>query len=449
MIHIGVIGLGVMGKNLVLNLVDNGYAVHIFNRTVSKAYELQETSDKIFPFETLESFVTSLVSPRKILLMVSAGKVVDEYLERLNNLLDVSDIVVDGGNSDYNETIRRYMSFRFNIVGCGISGGEVGARYGPSIMVGCKESVYPQIKDFLETISAKYESKPCCAWLGSDGAGHFVKAVHNGIEYCEMQLLQELYNISSSRQFLSNIYKELVNGRCASYLVEICQKILTSKNENGFLLEQIEDKAEQKGTGKFCVQAALNSNTDASFISISVFSRFQSHSKQRRVNFHNVAPEKPKMLNFDLPIDTVEKAFYLAKALCYIQGIDLLMDNKDRYKWQYNIPQICDVWRNGCILRSKFLDVLKEIGRDKNPECSKKFLEIFNECHSSLKQFCKYVIDNDLYCPLFTSCLTWINGLQMNENNGTLIQAMRDFFGKHGVVFKSGKSGSIDWNSML
>lgn len=447
MLHIGVIGLGVMGKSLVLNLVDNGYAVHIFNRTVSKSYELQKASENIFPFETLESFIRSLESPRKILLMVSAGNVVDEYLERLSSLLDSSDILIDGGNSDYVDTIRRYKSFKFNIVGCGISGGETGARNGPSIMIGCKESVYPEIKDLFEAISAKYESKPCCAWLGSDGAGHFVKAVHNGIEYCEMQLLQEISNISFSREFLLNTFNELEHGRCTSYLVEMCGKILRKTNENGVVLEQIEDKAEQKGTGKFCIQAALSSNTDTSFISTAVFSRFLSNSKEKRVDFHNLTPTKSENRNGLLLSSTIEKAFYLARALCYVQGMDLLMDNRTIHNWQYSIPQICDVWRNGCILKSKFLDVLKEIGKDnKKPECTEKFLEIFNECHLHLKELCKYVVDNDLYCPLFTSCLTWINGLKMNEKNGTLIQAMRDFFGKHGVIFKNGEVGNIDWN---
>ncbi|ELA41212.1 6-phosphogluconate dehydrogenase, decarboxylating [Vittaforma corneae ATCC 50505] len=459
MSDVGVIGLGIMGKNLILNLVDRGYTVHVFNRTISKTAEIEKISSKILGFDNLNAFVSSLRSPRKILLIVSAGSPVEEYLRRLSELLNENDIVIDCGNSNYKDTIRRFHQYKFNFVGCGMSGGEQGARYGPSLMIGCKKDAYGQVRSILESISAKHNSNPCCKWLGNDGAGHFVKIVHNGIEYCEMQLLQELLNISPSHEFSLRIFESLHVGRCNGYLVEICEKILRTRNDSGIVLYQINDRAEQKGTGKMCVVAGVETDFDVSFIAQAVFSRYLSNAKDKRVKFNSKVKNMSCHKIIDqskfstatenrdvVDIDVFEKAFYLAKALCYIQGANLLMNSKLVHGWNYTISDICDVWRNGCILRCEFLDVLREISKNDIFEISDGFLAILDECLPSLKQLCLFCLENNVYSPLFNNCLTWLYGMNMKAGNGTLLQAMRDYFGGHGVVLINGEEVNIDWN---
>lgn len=452
---VGVIGLGVMGKNLILNLVDHGYTVHVFNRTTSKTAEIEKNSPKILGFDDLGAFVVSLRSPRKILLMVSAGHPVEEYLARLSELLCENDIVIDCGNSDYKDTMRRFHQYKFNFVGCGMSGGEQGARYGPSLMVGCKKEAYDQIKSILEGISAKHNLNPCCKWLGSDGAGHFVKIVHNGIEYCEMQLLQELLNISPSHEFTLRIFKSLYAGRCNGYLVEICEKILRTRNDSGIVLYQINDRAEQKGTGKMCVTSGVETDSDVSFIAQAVFSRYLSNAKDKRVKFNDklksmpsgkiISQNKPNVAEYVPNIEILEKAFYLAKVLCYIQGANLLVNNRVIHNWNYTIPDICDVWRNGCILRCEFLDVWRKMSKNDDFEVSDDFLAILDECLPSLRQLCLFCTEHNIYSPLFNDCLMWIYGMNMKTENGVLLQAMRDYFGRHGVILVNGEEVNINW----
>lgn len=448
MSNVGLIGLGVMGKNIVYNLVDHGFTVHVYNRTISKVKEIETESKKIVGFEDLNSFVESLSSPRRILLMVSAGSPVDEYLLKLDKLLDKDDIVIDSGNSDYRDTIRRYRQCNFNFVGCGMSGGEYGARTGLSIMPGCKKEAYVHIKEMLEAISAKHDGNPCCKWLGPDGAGHFVKIVHNGIEYCEMQLFQELLNASPSRDFCLSLLKLINSGRSESYLAEIFEKILNTKNEKGYVLYQIKDKAEQKGTGKVCVEVAIDIEEDISFIGQSVFSRYLSNGKDKRVEFHKkaegLALEK-HVFNSEISLETIEKAFYLAKSLCFIQGGNLLMKMKTLHGWPYKISDICDVWKNGCILRCKFLDVFDEMSKNGCFETSQMFLDILKECLPALKELSLFFMKNNIYSPVFNGCLMWIYGMNMDQGNGNLLQAMRDYFGRHGVILENNERVNIEW----
>lgn len=454
MTDVGLIGLGVMGRNLVLNMVDHGHKVHVFNRTRSKITEIEKISPQILGFDDLESFVSSLRSPRKILIMVSAGNAVDEFLGRLKPLLCEDDIVVDCGNSDYNDTIRRGREYLFHFAGCGVSGGEYGARYGPSIMVGCKKDVYEQLKDILESISAKHDSKPCCKWLGNDGAGHFVKIVHNGIEYCEMQLLQEILNMIGSREYALKVFRKLNSGRSGGYLVEICEKIMCKRNNAGYFIDQISDKAEQKGTGKMCVLSAIEIDVDVGFIAQAVFSRYLSNSKERRQKFHEISNKQGSIPEMKLKrldqtseiLVIIEKAFYLAKCISYIQGAKFLMKRKEFNKWEYSISDVCDVWKDGCVLRCKFLNILPEIALDDALEHSDTFIKILEECLPSLRQFCQMSIQNNIYAPLFNDCLMWINGMNMPSGNGVLVQLMRNYFGRHPITLENGDSVEIEWD---
>lgn len=461
MVHVGLIGLGVMGRNLGLNLVDHGYILHVFNRTKAKTVEFQKVAPEIRGFVDFNEFVTSLSSPRKILLVVSAGTAVEEYLKRLDAVLDKEDIVIDCGNSDYADTIQRSKIFKFNFVGCGVSGGEKGARHGPSLMVGCTKDVYEQIGGILEDISAKHNSQPCCKRLGNDGAGHFVKVVHNGIEYCEMQLLQELLNVVRSRETARELFRAINNGPCQGYLTEICEKILKKENDQGLVLDQIVDKAEQKGTGKICVRSGIELDSDVSFMAQAVFSRYLSSKKERRVKFNEKLSKMAgcKELGLDsadghsgsidgqVSMETLERAFYLSKAICYIQGFQLLLNAKEIHSWEYMANDICDVWREGCILRCKFLDVVREMATHDNFELSDSFMSILEDGLPSLKEVCQFSVENGTYAPLFNNCLQWVYGMNMASKNGILLQAMRDYFGRHGIVLEGGEHLSVHWNS--
>lgn len=442
---IGVIGLGVMGSNIVLNLVDHGYKVHVFNRTLSKVHDITKHSENILGHETIEDFIVQMKGTRIILLEVKAGKTVDDFLDTLNTLLDDNDIVIDCGNSDFNDTIRREKNCKFNFVGMGVSGGEYGARHGPSLMVGCKREVYDVISPILISISAKYKDIPCCGYMGENGAGHFVKIVHNGIEYVEMQLLQEIFNIFGNENKVLEIFKNFNNGRLQSYLLEICCKILSKRDNDGLIINKILDKAEQKGTGKMCINTALEIGVESSSIVESVFSRFLSNKKDIRVEFSKLVNGNKKNIHkINLDINEIENAMYLCKAISYIQGFNLLFTQKKLKSWNYSINDICNVWRNGCILRGRFLETLKNLKSEELLECSEMFIEIYKECYESLKKLCIFIAENEIYAPVFTSCYNWLNGLKMDKMNGSLIQAMRDYFGRHGVVI-DGEYKNIDW----
>lgn len=456
MATIGVIGLGVMGKNIVLNIADHDFKVSIFNRTISKAKDLEKLSKNISGFDKIEDFVDSLAKPRKILLMVTSGQAVEECLEHLKPLLDKEDIVIDGGNSYYVDTIRRSKECAFNYVGCGISGGEYGARNGPAMFFGCSKSVYDNIKAIFETISAKHDGISCCGWMGNDGAGHFVKIVHNGIEYCEMQILQEIINLllfeceRFEDPWILKVFKELNSGSTRGYLVEICEKILITKNDDGLLLDQILDLAEQKGTGKMCIYSGVETDTAINSLTESVFARYLSSQKNRRVKFAFAVNStfKPKLISDEQKekeISIYKKAFHLAKAICYIQGCDLLTANKEKHHWSYDISKVCDVWREGCILRCDFLSELKKMAENDALETSDSFISIYNESIDSLKYLCKFAVENEIHCPVLLSCFSWLSGLKHSERNGTLIQAMRDYFGRHTVILKNGERKNIDW----
>lgn len=447
---ISLIGLGVMGSNLVLNLVDRGYTVNVFNRTLSKVTELEKLSEKIIGHLSLKDLVKNTRSTRVILLEVKAGQVVDDYLLELDELLNSNDIVIDCGNSDYSDTIRRFKSHKYRYVGMGVSGGELGARYGPSLMVGCDQIVYDIIRPMLESICAKGTNGPCCGLMGSKGAGHFVKIVHNGIEYVEMQLLQEIFNIfinDENHNRSEKLYELFNKGRLQSYLVTACCSILKKKDSNGFIIDQILDKAEQKGTGKMCVLTSLEIGSEINSMAEAVFARFISNKKTERMAFSKLkSVQSISGKSIIEPSDEcIEKAFYLCKAVSYAQGFNLLSNMKKMHGWIYTIKDLCRVWEEGCILRSVFLKTLREVSDDYPIEQSKLFIDILEECYESLNIVCIYLIQKGIYAPVFTSCLQWINGMGM-EVNGSLIQAMRDYFGRHGVILQNGETKNIAWD---
>lgn len=457
---IGLIGLGTMGRNLALNLADHGYSVGVYNRTYAKTVSTEQESDRIHGFKDLPDMLASLSpNPKKLIVMLPAGKVVEQFLEQMESLLTEEDIVIDGGNSDFTETIRRSSSYRFQYVGCGISGGEHGARYGPSIMVGCKREVYSHIAGILEAVSSKHGDKPCCGWLGENGAGHFVKLVHNGIEYSEMQLLQEIFNIvtygsthgnessvnGERLQFLRDILMEWNDGDLSGYLVEICIKILGHRTGSEHTINTILDKAEQKGTGKICLETALRMGVDVTAMADAVMARFLSHQKEKRMIISQSIWSNERG-HFTILPDDLRKAFYLCKMVGYIQGFNLLLAAKEEYGWDYTLEQICGIWSNGCILRCKLLDHFKELAKHDPIEKSSYFLSVCRDGMPALKRTCHYSINCNVYAPVFHSCLMWVNGLLMGEGNGTLIQAMRDYFGRHGVVLKSGVQTNISWD---
>jgi len=461
--QIAVIGLGTMGSSLALNFADHGYSVHTFNRTYSKAENLKKENPEIHIYSTLAELIKHLEQPRVLFLMVPAGKVVDLFMKDLEQLVGPDDIVIDGGNSDYQDTIRRSNELKYHVVGCGISGGEYGARNGPSMMVGCKRKIYDRIKDIFTDISSRHHDKPCCGWLGEDGAGHFVKIVHNAIEYAEMQLLQEVYNITSAQECSNasnghqganndNIFEEWNRNETESYLVGVCSIAMKRRHKGSRYLDQILDKAEQKGTGKMGVIASVELGSHTTSLTDAVLARFVSHDKESRVQFSKAfqssVPNDGKS-HFDgkgnaVDPEKLRRAFYLCKAVSYIQGFHLLKEMAQKHSWAYSVRDICDIWRNGCILRSGFLDVFKDIAEEL--ECSEAFLKILGENYEALVATVAWCVKEGKYVPVHTSCLMWINGMKMAKKNGNLIQAMRDYFGRHGVVLESGETVNIDWD---
>lgn len=459
MTDVGIIGLGVMGSCLAENLADHGYNVHAFNRTQSKTDDLARDNSRIRGYTSIEDLTKVLPKPRVVIMMLPAGQVVDEMLRVLDEFLDGEDVVVDAGNSDYKDTIRRNGEHDYALAGCGISGGQEGARHGPSIMVGCPERAYKIIGPILEEISAKVKEPSgnyadCCAWLGEDGAGHFVKAVHNGIEYCEMALLQEAYNMlydDMRTEDIQGIFEEWNREDLKGYLVEICAKILKKTNKAGHVIDQIEDRAEQKGTGKMCIVASIEANEDTTLMAEAVMSRFLSNRKEKRLSCSRMLESRDKAeqtaYTIENLVEDIRDAFYLCKIVSYVQGFNLINAKGKEHGWDFNQGTICDIWRNGCILRSDILSKVKHIVEEKDEyiEDSPEFLRICRTGRGALKRTCTHAITRNIYAPVFTSCLMWINGLGMAENNGTLIQAMRDYFGRHGVVLKNGSATSIDW----
>lgn len=448
---IGLVGLAVMGRNLVLNLNDHGYKVSVYNRTTSKMTEFIEGDAKdtaVRGYETLADFVGSLKSPRKVMLMVQAGRGVDAVIEELEPLLDSGDIIIDGGNSNYFDTIRREKELNakgFHFIGTGISGGEEGARFGPSIMPGGSKESWEQIKQMFQDISAKYQDTPCCDYVGENGAGHYVKMVHNGIEYGDMQLICESYQLMKdvlgmSAGEMGEVFTRWNSGKLDSYLIEITSKILAVNDEDGTpLVDKILDTAGQKGTGRWTVISALEEGTPLTLIAEAVFARALSAQKDARVEASQslTGPDTSSLpaTDKDTFISDLETALYASKLVSYAQGYMLMRAAAKTYSWNLNYGGVAQMWRGGCIIRSAFLNNIKE-AFDENPELSNLLLAPFFRdqiiaAQAAWRRVIMTAVAHGIPTPAFSAALSFYDGYRSSSLPANLLQAQRDFFGAH------------------
>ena len=448
---IGLIGLAVMGQNLVLNMVDHGFTVSVYNRTYSttEAFVKKSKTDKILGTMTLEDFVLSLKKPRKIMLMVKAGPPVDETIALFEPFLSKGDIIIDGGNSNFNDTDRRTREIvrkGFLFIGTGVSGGEEGARYGPSIMPGGSIDAWPHVKTILQAISAKVEDgSACCEWVGENGAGHYVKMVHNGIEYGDMQLIAEAYHLMKSllhmsADEISAVFDEWNKGKLNSYLIEITRNILRVKDTDGKpLVEKILDTAGQKGTGKWTAISALDLGVSVTLIAESVFQRCLSAIKEERVHASSQLKYKGQK-NLSVTdkiafINDLRDALYASKIISYTQGFMLMKAAAKEYGWNLNNGGIALMWRGGCIIRSVFLGEIKK-AFDKDPNLESLLMDSFfkEEVHSAQQSWRKVVtkaIEAGIPVPGLSSALTFFDSYRSASLPANLVQAQRDYFGAH------------------
>ncbi len=449
---IGLIGLAVMGQNLALNINDHGFRLSVFNRTSSKVDDFINGAAKgtqIIGSHSIEEFVNSLTSPRRILLMVKAGEVVDHFIELLLPHLDPGDIIMDGGNSLYTDTTRRVRAMEEKgiiYLGTGISGGEEGARNGPSIMPGGNKNGWPQVKPILQSISAKVDGQPCCEWIGEEGAGHYVKMVHNGIEYGDMQLICEAYQLlreglSLSVDQIADIFTQWNDGKLNSYLIEITSHILRVKDTDGEpLVDKILDTAGQKGTGKWTAINSLELGIPLTLIGEAVFARFLSALKSERVKAAKVLAGPDIKLDYTEQekaeyIDAVKDALYASKIISYTQGYMLMREAAKTYQWNLNYGGIALMWRGGCIIRSRFLDSIKQ-AYSHNPELESLLLDDFFQqaiasAQSGWRKTVSRAVESGIPVPGFAAALTFYDGYRMASVPANLLQAQRDYFGAH------------------
>jgi 6-phosphogluconate dehydrogenase len=447
--NIGLIGLAVMGQNLVLNMNDHGFKVAVYNRTTSTVDEFLAGTAKntqVIGVHSLEELVDSLESPKIVMLMVKAGEVVDQYIDKLVPLLSAGDIIVDGGNSLFTDTNRRTVALKeknLNFIGTGVSGGEEGARHGPSIMPGGNKAAWPNVKPIFQSISAQVGGEPCCEWVGDNGAGHYVKMVHNGIEYGDMQLICEAYQLMSEGLGLTademhTIFAEWNQGELSSYLIEITAAILAYKDEDGQpLLEKILDTAGQKGTGKWTGINALDLGIPLTLIGESVFARCLSAQKEERVQAAKLLPKRAKAFQGDKKamINSIRDALYAAKIISYAQGFRLMREAAKEYKFSLNYGEIALMWRGGCIIRSQFLNDIK-LAYNHNPELENLlladfFIDAMKKADEGWRKAVCLGVELGIPTPAFSSALAYYDGYRTERLPANLLQAQRDYFGAH------------------
>jgi len=447
---IGLIGLAVMGQNLVLNMNDHGNRVAVFNRTVSKVDEFiqnEAAGTQVVGAHSIEEFVASLKRPRRVMLMVKAGDTVDQMIEGLLPHLDKGDIVIDGGNSHYPDTNRRAKDLAEKgilFIGTGVSGGEEGARFGPSIMPGGNPAAWPHVKEIFQSIAAKVEDgSPCCDWVGENGAGHYVKMIHNGIEYGDMQLICEAYHLLSAglgltAEDLHEVFDEWNKGELDSYLIEITSEIFTKKDEDGApMVDKILDAAGQKGTGKWTGVNSLELGVPVTLIGEAVYARCLSAMKDERVAASEIltGPKLPAAQDRQQFIEDARRALYCSKVVSYAQGYMLMREAAKEQGWDLNYGGIALMWRGGCIIRSRFLGKIKE-AFDKNPQLTNLLLDDFfsrtlNEYQASWRRAIIKAIEYGVPTPAFSTALSFFDGYRAERLPANLLQAQRDFFGAH------------------
>jgi 6-phosphogluconate dehydrogenase len=464
---IGLIGLAVMGQNLVLNMADHGYEVAVFNRTISKVDEFVNgpaRGSTVIGTDSLEALVGVLQPPRRVMLMVKAGPAVDATVERLIPLLDTGDIIIDGGNSLFTDTIRRTKQVEeagLLFVGTGISGGEEGARHGPSIMPGGSVDAWPHVQPILQAIAAKVaDGTPCCDWVGADGAGHFVKMVHNGIEYGDMQVIAEAYHflksgLNLSHDEMADVFRGWGDGVLDSYLIDITAYILGFRSESGTpLVESILDAAGQKGTGKWTAISALNLGTPTTLVAEAVFARIVSAARDERIAasgmlagprgdiLDGLAPNTPAETRReiiahkkDIWIEKLQQALYASKIISYAQGFMLLRAAADEYAWDLDYGRIASLWREGCIIRAAFLDDISA-AYNNDPQLTNLMLDPFfrtalTESEKGLRSVVRQAVRMGIPVPAYSAALSFYDSYRSGRLPANLIQAQRDYFGAH------------------
>lgn len=450
--QIGVVGMAVMGKNLALNIESRGYSVAIYNRTGSKTEKVvADHPDKnLVPSYTIEDFVNSLETPRRIILMVKAGAPTDATIKSLLPHLDKGDVLIDGGNTFFQETMRRNEELDnsgINFIGMGVSGGEKGALEGPSLMPGGQKEAYDLVEPILKKIAAKAEDgEACVTYVGPNGAGHYVKMVHNGIEYGDMELIAESYNLMRNLLGLSNdeisdVFNEWKDGELKSYLIDITADILTRKDDLGTgkpIVDIILDRAGNKGTGKWSSQSALELGVPQSLITESVYARYISAMKDERVAASQVLPNP----EFDLGdvnkkelVEKIRRALYFSKIMSYAQGFEQLRVASENYDWNLNYGDMAKIWREGCIIRAQFLQKITD-AYEKNPELKNLMLDdyfkkIVEEYQNDVRDIAALAIKAGVACPGFSSAITYYDQYRSAHLPANIIQAQRDYFGAH------------------
>lgn len=461
---IGLIGLAVMGQNLILNMADHGFTVVAYNRTVEKVHNFLANEAKgksIIGAQSIADLASKLKTPRRIVLLVKAGPAVDSFIDQLLPHLEKGDIIIDGGNSEYQDSERRSKALQekgIRFVGSGVSGGEEGARYGPSLMPGGNKEAWPYIKDIFQGIAAKADGQPCCDWVGSDGAGHFVKMVHNGIEYGDMQLIGEVYDLmlalGISQEEMATTFEEWNKGELDSFLIEITRDILRYKDSNGeYLLPKIRDTAGQKGTGKWTAIAALNYGIPVTLIGEAVFSRCLSALKAEREKASKLLPGPSETFSGDKKqfLEDLRQALYASKIVSYAQGFMLLREAAQVHNWDLDYGSIALMWRGGCIIRSVFLGQIKKaFDSDKNLRSlllAPFFMEAIARAQTGWRNVVATAVRLGVPTPALGTALAFYDGYRSEKLPANLLQAQRDYFGAHTyeLLGQEGKFVHTNW----
>ncbi|WP_020008376.1 NADP-dependent phosphogluconate dehydrogenase [Salinicoccus albus] len=455
---IGIIGLGVMGTNIAKNMSRNGFKVVSFDffEDVRSNRDDELASEGIDIADSLKSFVDGLKSPRNILMLVKAGDVTDQTIEKVSPLLSPGDTLIDGGNEGYENTSRRNKALTaidINFIGMGVSGGEEGALNGPSLMPGGQKQAYENVRPLLEKIAAKADDgKPCVTYIGEDGSGHYVKMIHNGIEYADMELIAESYYfmkhaLKMSNDEMSAVFSEWNQGELNSYLIEITADILKFKDETGnYVLDTIKDKAGQKGTGKWTGIEGLKLGIPSSIITESVFVRYLSSLSEERARISETYDSEMGSLpeNKSEILEDLKKALYISKLMSYSQGFRLLKEASDTYGWHLNLGDIAMIWRKGCIIRAQFLEDINHAFKS-DTELSHLILddyfkEVVSKNHIGLRKIASRAIDKEIPMPAFLSAISYFDNMKQRRGSSSMIQAQRDYFGAH-TYERTDKSG--------
>ncbi|MFN3764651.1 MAG: NADP-dependent phosphogluconate dehydrogenase [Aliihoeflea sp.] len=451
--HIGLIGLGTMGSNLALNIAEKGHAVAVYNRTASKTGAFFENAgelrERIVPCATLAEFVAQIKPPRPVILMVQAGKAVDEQIAALRDHLEAGDMIIDAGNANFRDTIRRFAELDgsgLTFVGMGVSGGEEGARHGPSIMVGGAQDAWRQIEPILTDIAARFQGEPCAAWLGEGGAGHFVKTIHNGIEYADMQMIAEIYGLlrdgaGLSASEMATIFQRWNSGPLESYLVEITAEVLraTDPATGGPLVDAILDRAGQKGTGRWAAVEAQLMGIPATTIETAVAARSLSAEKEMRLRAESIyagsLPATPIVAD-DAFIRDLEHALLAAKLVAYAQGFAVMEEASAEFRWDLPLGTVARIWRAGCIIRSQFLsEIAAAYDQATEPAhllLMPAFIDTMMMASPALRRVVGRAVEAGLPVPALAAAITWFDAFRQGRSTANLIQGQRDFFGAHG-----------------